>query len=226
MIPLYDDNPTTTAPIVTVLILLTNIVVFVYQIMSPDQFEHYILTLGAIPYELTHLTDLRPYAPVPLPLTIVTAMFMHAGFLHIAGNMLYLWIFGNNVEDALGHFTFTAFYLLCGLSAAASHILFNFNSRMPMVGASGAIAGVLGAYLILYPRARVHTLIPFPFFFQVIPIPAFFVLGLWFVMQLLSVLAGGGGGIAFMAHIGGFVAGVVLIFLLPVRRRALRVPST
>ena len=163
--------------------------------------------------------DLRPYASVPLPLTIITAMFMHAGFLHLAGNMLYLWIFGNNIEDILGHFTYIIFYFGCGLAAAVGHILFNLNSTIPMVGASGAIAGVLGAYMVLYPTARVHTLLPFPFFFQVVPIPAFIILGFWFLIQLLSATAGSEGGIAFMAHIAGFVAGLGFVFVFQPQRR-------
>ncbi|MBI2837118.1 MAG: rhomboid family intramembrane serine protease [Acidobacteria bacterium] len=224
MIPLYDDNPTTKAPVVTILFLVTNVAIFLFQVLSPAQLEYYIYSLGAIPWELTHLRDMRPLAPIPLPLTLFTAMFMHAGFMHLAGNMLYLWIFGNNVEDAFGHFGFTIFYLTCGLAAAFGHVLFNLNSRIPMVGASGAIAGVLGAYMVLYPRARVHTLIPFPFFFQILPIPAFLVLGLWFVFQLLSAGVGSGGGIAFMAHVAGFVAGVAIVLVFPVRRRALRLP--
>ncbi|MEW6368224.1 MAG: rhomboid family intramembrane serine protease [Acidobacteriota bacterium] len=222
MIPLYDDNPTTRPPIFTVTFIVVNVLVFFYQAFSPRSLDYYVMSLGAIPWELVHLTDIRPFSPVPIPLTVLTAMFMHAGFLHLAGNMLYLWIFGNNVEDALGHFSFVVFYLLCGMAAAAGHILFNLNSRIPMVGASGAIAGVLGAYLVLYPSARVHTLLPFPFFFQIVPVPAFFVLGIWFFVQILSAVAGPGGGIAFMAHAAGFVAGVALILVLPKRRRPRR----
>jgi len=222
MIPLYDDNPTRRVPVVTVLFIAINVLVYLYQVLSPRPFESYLLTLGAVPYEIVHMTDIRPAAPIPLPLTLLTSMFMHAGFLHLAGNMLYLWIFGNNVEDRLGHVMFVLFYLACGLAAAFGHILFNLNSTIPMVGASGAIAGVLGAYMILFPGARVYTLIPIPFLFQVIPVPAFFVLALWFVLQLLSAAGGAEAGVAFMAHVAGFVAGVALILLVPRRARPVR----
>jgi membrane associated rhomboid family serine protease len=152
---------------------------------------------------------------VPVVATLFTSMFLHGGFLHIAGNMLYLWIFGNNVEDSMGRMRFIVFYFLCGIVAAYAHALANTASTVPMIGASGAISGVLGAYLLLYPRARVLTLIAFGLYIRTVEVPAMFVLGFWFVLQFLNALvsAGAGGGVAWYAHIGGFVAGILLIGL-------------
>jgi membrane associated rhomboid family serine protease len=160
------------------------------------------------------------------PLTVLTSMFLHAGFAHLLGNMVFLWIFGNNVEDATGHPRFLLFYLACGVAAALSHILTRPGSTVPMVGASGAISGVLGAYFLLYPHARIVTLVLLGFFAQTVRIPAFFFLGLWFLMQLFPAflsVGGDGGGVAWFAHIGGFVAGMLL--LVPFKRRRARLWS-
>jgi rhomboid family protein len=159
---------------------------------------------------------------LPASMSLITSMFLHGGFMHLIGNMLYLWIFGNNIEDAMGHGRFIAFYLLCGVIAAMSHAVMEPGSTAPMIGASGAISGVLGAYLLLYPRARVFVLIPLGFFFWRMYVPAGFVLGFWFVLQLLSstATAGAGGGVAWFAHIGGFLAGMVLIGFF--KRRSVR----
>jgi membrane associated rhomboid family serine protease len=218
-IPLRDDNPTTRIPYVTVSLLGLNILIFFFQLFSPSGLEYYVLRMGAIPYEITHFTSL-PIPNVPRlspPLTLLTAMFLHGGFFHLIGNMLYLWIFGNNIEDYLGSFRFILFYLLSGLGASVTHIIFNPNSQVPMIGASGAIAGVLGAYLILYPRAKVLTLVFLFFFIRIVPIPAAFVLGLWFFLQVMNV--GIGGGVAWFAHIGGFLVGILLIKIYSGRRR-------
>jgi membrane associated rhomboid family serine protease len=218
-IPLKDENPTTRFPLVTVILLALNIGVFFYQLLSPSGLEYYVLRMGAIPYEITHFTSLAiPNIPrLSPPLTLLTAMFLHGGFLHLIGNMLYLWIFGNNIEDHLGSFRFILFYLLSGLGASVTHIIFNPNSQVPMIGASGAIAGVLGAYLILYPRANVLTLVFLFFFIRIVPIPAALVLGLWLFLQIINV--GMGGGVAWFAHIGGFLVGILLIKVFSGRRR-------
>ena len=217
MIPLKDDNPTRTFPFVTILIIVTNIVVYIYQLTLGQKAETlFILRAGAIPYEIIRFADIHPLAFIPPPLTLFSAMFIHGGFLHVAGNMLYLWIFGDNIEDRLGHFRFIVFYLLSGLIASLAHIIMLPNSTVPMIGASGAIAGVLGAYFLLYPRAHVLTLVFFFFFVDIIRIPALVFLGLWFVFQILS--SGAGGGIAWYAHIGGFIGGAVLVKLFKTKR--------
>ena len=176
------------------------------------------LRLGCIPYEFTHFVDIAPRAAVPVPVTVLTAMFMHAGWLHLLGNMLFLWVFGDNIEDKLGHLRYLFFYLACGMVASLAHIVANPYSKVPSLGASGAIAGVMGAYLFLYPRARIKTLFIFLLLVKIIRIPAFLMLGYWILIQTLSGLAesgsGGGGGIAWFAHIGGFIAGFVLVILM------------
>ena len=163
---------------------------------------------------------------VPPTATLFTSMFLHGGFMHLAGNMLYLWIFGNNVEDSMGHVRFVIFYLLCGVAAALAQAWPNPDSTIPMIGASGAISGVLGAYLLLFPRARVLVLIPLGAFSRIVYVPAMFVLGFWFVLQLINTALseGGQGGVAFGAHIGGFVAGMVLIPLFKHRHVRLFAP--
>jgi membrane associated rhomboid family serine protease len=221
-IPLRDDNPTARIPYITVLLLGLNVLVFVFQVFSPSGLEYYVLRMGAIPYEITHFTSLPiPNVPrLPPPLTLLTAMFLHGSIFHLLGNMLYLWIFGNNIEDYLGSFRFILFYLLSGLGASLTHIIFNPNSQVPMIGASGAIAGILGAYLILYPRANVLTLVFLFFFIRIVPIPAAIVLGFWFLLQIMNV--GMGGGVAWWAHIGGFVVGILLIKIFSGRGRPSR----
>jgi rhomboid family protein len=170
--------------------------------------DTFVAIFGVVPYRLG-----IPVSAVAKFLPYLTSMFLHAGFWHLAGNCLYLWVFGDNVEDKLGHGRFLLFYLLCGIAASALHTLFNLHSPIPAIGASGAIAGVLGAYFVLFPRAKVLTLLPILIFWQIIEIPAFFFLGFWFLYQfLLGVFSfGGGSGIAFWAHIGGFIAGIILL---------------
>jgi len=215
MIPLHDDNPTSSTPVITVAFIVVCVLVFLWQIgQGPGVQEQVIYGLGMIPAVLFGKSHLDPEVMRVAPVaTLVTSMFMHGGWLHLLGNMLYLWIFGNNVEDAMGHGRFVLFYLLCGLAAAMAQALPDPASTIPMVGASGAISGVLGAYLLLYPRARVLVLIPLGVFTQLVRLPAIWVLGLWFGMQLLSGAAsvGSRGGVAFGAHIGGFLAGMALI---------------
>jgi membrane associated rhomboid family serine protease len=212
MIPIRDENPTHITPVVNYLLIALNVIAFIAQLTLGATDDAAVYQFALVPAELTR--NLSPFNIA----TIFTSMFMHGGLAHIAGNMLYLWIFGDNVEDALGHGRYLFFYLLGGIVASGAHILTNPASQIPTVGASGAIAAVLGAYLILYPRSRVLTLIPLGFFLRLTMLPAIIVLGLWFVLQLFQgVLALGGpdvGGIAFWAHIGGFVAGLVLAKLL------------
>jgi membrane associated rhomboid family serine protease len=211
-IPLRDENPTSRFPFITVFFITLNILIFFYQLLSPQGLEYHIVRMGAIPYEITHFTSLTDLPRISPPVSLFSAMFLHGGLLHLLGNMLYLWIFGNNIEDYLGHFKFVLFYFLSGLGASLAHIIFHPNSMVPMIGASGAIAGILGAYLILYPRARVLTLVFLFIFIRIVPVPAAFILGFWFLIQLLNV--GAGGGVAWFAHIGGFIAGVLLISAL------------
>ena len=217
MIPIRDQIPTRRVPIVNYLLIAANILVFILQWLAGSEQEALVWQFALIPAQVTAGLDLGDIAD------IFTSMFMHGGIAHIAGNMLYLWIFGDNVEDAMGPGKYLAFYLVGGLVASLTHILTNSGSQIPTVGASGAIAAVLGAYLVLYPQSRVQTIIPLGYFMRITLLPASIVLGMWFVLQLFSgFLSLGGpdvGGVAFWAHIGGFVAGVVLAKLLAKRRR-------
>jgi len=222
VLPLHDDNPTSSRPYVTVGLMIANVLAYVWQhlLSSPGAMERIVYSLGVIPAVLMGREALpAELALIPAPATILTSMFLHGGFLHLAGNMLYLWIFGNNVEDAMGHVRFLVFYLLCGAAAVFSQVLPNPGSIVPMIGASGAISGVLGAYLLLYPRARVLLGLPLGFLIvQLGRFPAGWVLVAWFVMQLLmggmnATRPGDEGGVAFGAHIGGFVAGLLLVTL-------------
>lgn len=229
MIPLRDDNPTTIRPYITIALIAACVLVFLWQIsLGQKGFEAAIAALGVIPVTLLGDESLPPALyMVPPTATLFTSMFLHGGFMHLAGNMLYLWIFGNNVEDAMGHVRFVVFYLLSGIAAAMAQALPNPDSTIPMIGASGAISGVLGAYLLLYPRARVLVLIPLGGFSRIVYVPAMFVLGFWFVLQLISTALAdpGQGGVAFGAHIGGFVAGMVLIPLFKHRHVRLFAPA-
>ena len=225
MIPLHDDNPTTITPIVTIAFIVVCVLVFLYQVSLPDDAgELFVFQYGAIPSVVFGQAALpAEMSEFPATLSLLTSMFLHGGWLHLIGNMLYLWIFGNNIEDVMGHKRFIAFYVLCGILAALSHALTDPSSSVPMVGASGAISGVLGAYLLLFPRSRILVIIPLGFFSRMMYVPAGFVLGFWFVMQVVSggmSVGRAGGGVAFFAHIGGFVAGMALIGLF--KRREVR----
>jgi membrane associated rhomboid family serine protease len=221
-----DDTDRRTVPVVTYALIAVNVLVWLLEIGVGERF---INGYSTVPYEITHHTDLVGMrsvqaggqsipihlypGPTPIYLTLLFSMFMHASWLHIGGNMLYLWIFGDNIEDRIGHAKFLVFYLVCGLAASAAEILFQRNSVIPSLGASGAIAGVLGAYLVLFPRRSIKVLMAR----QVVNMPAFMVLGLWILLQIFSQVSVAGaqaGGVAYMAHIGGFIAGVALIFLL------------
>jgi rhomboid family protein len=222
MIPLRDENPSATTPVVTYALIGTCVVVFLWQIaMSPSSARTIVYSLGLVPAVLFGRVELAdPW--VAAPVTIFTSMFLHGGLLHVAGNMLYLWIFGDNIEDSMGHARFLLFYLLCGVAAALTQALPDPSSTVPMIGASGAISGVLAAYLMLYPRARVLVAIPLFVILYTVRLPAIVVLGMWFVLQLLSSLAAasGEGGVAFHAHVGGFLTGLVLVHLFVRRNRA------
>ncbi|MBI3092445.1 MAG: rhomboid family intramembrane serine protease [Candidatus Tectomicrobia bacterium] len=219
MIPLKGSVRIKRYPWVTVAILTLNVAVYVYGLFLDPQAQSILfLRAGAIPLELTQNRDFGPFANlVPVPFTIFTSLFLHAGFMHVAGNMLYLWIFAQAIEDAMGRVRFFFFYLVSGVLATSLHVLMNPSSQVPIVGASGAIAGILGAYMMLYPSARVRTLIFFFIFIRVIELPAAVMLGYWFLLQLLGLSSGGG--VAWYAHIGGFVAGLILVrVFLPVQR--------
>lgn len=226
MFPLRDENPVVRPPVITVTIIVLNTLAWILlQGWGHESFLiRSICQYGLIPAEL--LNKLPPGAVVPLGpqasctlgdsawFTVLTSMFMHGGWFHIIGNMWFLWVFGDNVEDAMGPFRFVVFYLLCGLAAAAAQIMTNPASAIPMVGASGAIGGVMGAYARLYPKAHVHTLVILGFYITTIAVPAWLMLGYWFLIQIiggLPALGGSSGGVAFWAHIGGFAAGLILI---------------
>jgi membrane associated rhomboid family serine protease len=231
MLPLKDNIPSRTTPIVTVGLIAANVVVFLYQFSlqlggDPGTLraaQEFIFEFGAVPCRITQrcVQADRPHAMV----TLVTSMFLHGGLFHVGGNMLYLWIFGDNVEDTLGHLRFLLFYLGTGATAALAQTAVNPASAVPMVGASGAVSGVLGAYLLLFPYASISTLIAFGFFIRFVQLPAILVLGFWIVVQLLSgyitwgSTTGEGGGVAWFAHVGGFVAGMMLLFVMRPRRR-------
>jgi len=210
VIPLKDDAPRDSFPYVTIFIIILNVAVFIYEIsLGYRGMGRFIYSTAAVPFEITHFVDIGEAAVVMPPFTLLTSIFVHGGFLHLAGNMLFIWIFGDNVEDRLGHVKFIIFYLLTGLIASLTHVLAAPASTLPMIGASGAIAGILGAYFVLFPRANVKTLVFLFVFVSIVRIPAVFFLGIWFVFQVLS--SGSATGIAWYAHIGGFVAGAVLI---------------
>lgn len=217
MIPLRDDNPTRSFPVVTVTFIVINCLMFLVELGQGRNAQQFIETYGMKPAEILHDRSLEEY------MTFLTSMFLHGGWMHLIGNMLYLWIFGNNIEDAMGKFRFVIFYLLAGFGASAAHIFSDAHSMIPTIGASGAISGVLGAYLLLFPHARVMTLLPLGMHTQVIYLPSWVLLVIWFGMQLFSgwYTAGGeGGGVAFWAHVGGFVAGIILVPLF--KRRDVR----
>jgi membrane associated rhomboid family serine protease len=213
MIPLHDDNPTERTPVVTIVFIAICVLVFLYQASLPvEPGETFVFQYGAIPALVFGQGELPSHiVAIPAFATLFTSMFLHGGWMHLIGNMLYLWVFGNNIEDVMGHAKYVVFYLACGLLAALSHAFTDPSSTVPMVGASGAISGVLGAYVLLFPRAHVLVLMPG---LGATRIAAGIVLGMWFVMQLFSggmSLGNKGGGVAFFAHIGGFIVGMALI---------------
>ena len=219
MIPYKDDNPTHVFPFITVGIIIINIAIFVFELASHGGMKTVTYSYGAIPHSLLTFESRQPIHPA---LTVFSSMFMHGGLFHLGGNMLYLWIFGNNIEDRLGHVRFLIFYLFCGICAAYSHALTNPASTIPMIGASGAVSGILGAYILLFPRANVHTLLFLGIFITTVKIPAMIVIGFWAILQFLNgMISSGlhdGGGVAWFAHLGGFLIGLLTIKLWLPRR--------
>lgn len=221
MIPLADENPTRSKPVITITFIVLCVLIFVWQLSLGSGGRQAILALGVIPASLLQGATLPPALRWVSPeMTLITSMFLHGGFMHLIGNMLYLWIFGDNIEDILGKPVFIIFYFVCGIVAAMSQSLPDPSSTIPMIGASGAISGVLGAYIVFFPKRKVRVAIPFGFFIQILKLPAFVVLIFWFVLQLINgANAGSDGGVAFGAHIGGFIAGVILAPILAVVTR-------
>ena len=230
MIPLHDNVPSRRFPIVTIVLIALNLIVFGLELALPrwgltlDGPGSLFSRAGAVPSELVHGSDLYPKDLVPVWATVLTSLFLHGGWLHILPNMLFLWIFGNNVEDSMGRLGFAGFYLLCGVAAVLAQTFSDTGSTVPMIGASGAIAGVLGAYLLLYPRARVLTLLLLVVAFPVIRVRAWFFLGAWFALQFVVGLAtvGAETGTAYFEHIGGFLAGLCLVWVFAAPRPRLQ----
>jgi len=217
MIPLKDINPSRTTPFVNIALIMANVAVFFYQTtLPPGAYKAFLLANATIPMRIPAFLSGYVVAKVALE-PLFTSMFLHGGFAHILGNMLFLWIFGDNVEDYFGHLGYLLFYLVCGIGSGLIHVLFNLHSSVPAIGASGAISGVMGAYILLFPRAQILTF----FFIFLVPIPAFVILGYWFVIQFVQGVGGMGagaqGGVAVWAHIGGFLLGVLITLM--VRRR-------
>lgn len=213
MIPLRDTQPSYSFPFVTVAIILFNAVAFLYEFsLDPYELNHFIAQYGLIPARFAWMD-------------VLTSIFLHGGWMHLIGNMWFLWIYGDNIEDILGHAPFLVFYLACGVAATLVHVLFNMDSRVPTVGASGAIAGVMGAYIVKFPHSRITTLVPVFVFLTTMEIPAYVILAYWFVIQFFSGVGSVGhsqvsqGGVAWFAHVGGFVAGMLLILAMKTRER-------
>lgn len=219
MIPLRDTQPSYTFPFVTIAIIVLNVAAFLYEFsLEPYELNHFIAIYGLIPTRFQWMD-------------ILTSIFLHGGWMHLIGNMWFLWIYGDNVEDILGHAQYLVFYLLCGIAASLVHLLFNMDSRVPTIGASGAIAGVMGAYVVKFPQSRITTLVPVFVFLTTMEIPAYFILLYWFVIQFFSGVGSVGhshlsqGGVAWFAHVGGFLAGVVLILVMKTDERWRRRPE-
>jgi membrane associated rhomboid family serine protease len=228
MFPIHDDNPTRITPYVTYALLSACVLIFFWQVSLGDAVQQAVYSFGVIPSVLFATRSLPVELEIlPAWLTIFSSMFLHGGWMHLIGNMLYLWVFGNNVEDAMGHKRFILFYLSCGLLAALTQAVLNPASEIPMIGASGAISGVLGAYVLLHPHARILVVIPIGILIYTPWIAAYWVLGFWFVLQLINSLvsASDTGGVAYGAHLGGFVAGMLLIPLFKYRHVPLFSPS-
>jgi len=218
MIPLKDINPSRATPVVNIALIVANVLVFFYMVsastLAPGSENAFMMTHGTVPLRVSLLLQGRGTAEAAL-LPLVTSIFLHSGLMHLAGNMLFLWVFGDNVEDYFGHLGYLVFFFVCGVGSGLIHVLFNLGSRIPAIGASGAISGVMGAYAVLYPRHRILTF----FFIFLIPVPAILILGYWFVIQFLEGVSGigmrvPGGGVAIWAHIGGFVIGVLITLLV------------
>lgn len=225
MIPLSDDNPRRTFPFVTLLLIATNTLIFIYQESLPPRTDrHLILEYGMVP---TRVAAAFVTHKIPVQLGVesfFTSMFLHGGWLHLLGNMLFLWIFGDNVEDVMGHAAYLLFYLFCGIAAGVTHVVANWGSSLPAIGASGAIAGVMGAYIVFFPRTKVLTLVPLLIFFFTVRLPAIVLIGVWFLLQFVSGVGSLGtanaGGVAWWAHIGGFALGAIIALGIRERQTA------
>ncbi len=228
MFPIFDENPIKIIPYVTYTLMAMCIAAFLWQIShTPESQQEIIYALGVIPAVIFGRQELHESLVwIPAYATVFSSMFLHGGWMHLIGNMLYLWVFGNNIEAAMGHVKFIVFYLLCGIAAVLAQGLPSMDSEIPMIGASGAISGVLGAYLLLYPRAKVTVLVPILVILKTFKVPAMIVLGGWFLMQLANTFINTGedGGVAFGAHVGGFVAGMVLVYFFKRREVPIRIP--
>jgi membrane associated rhomboid family serine protease len=223
MIPIRDANPSRSFPIMTIALIIINVLIFLFEVSSHRNLDVLFNKFALIPDKYFSLAARGNFNFIERFYPFITSQFLHGGWLHVIGNMWFLWIFGDNIEDRLGHLKYILFYLLCGVAAGFAHVYTNPSSAVPTVGASGAIAGVMGAYTILYPRAKVLTLFIFFFIIRFIEVPAFLFLGVWFLIQFLSGAAtmatsGANAGIAWFAHIGGFVVGIILILVLPRKR--------
>lgn len=214
MIPFRDNIPSRNFPFVTLGLILANVLAFIYEVLLGERLESFLAIFGVIPAKWFLLSQAQ-VGFLTLMGSYLSSLFLHAGWFHLIGNMWYLWIFGDNVEDRVGHLKFFFFYLFCGVIASLIHTLFNLHSTVPCIGASGAIAGVLGAYIVSFPHARVSALFPIFIFWQIIEIPAVFFLGIWFLIQFLnglaSIAASDVGGVAWLAHVGGFICGIYFI---------------
>jgi membrane associated rhomboid family serine protease len=216
MFPLRDTIPSRTFPFVTLSLIVINLLVFIYELSLGPSLNEFFIRFGIVPSDYMTLNLRNPGSVIALSLPFFTSTFLHGGWLHVIGNMWYLWIFGDNIEDRTGHFRFLIFYILCGVLAGLTHVLMNPSSSIPTVGASGAIAGVMGAYFLLFPRSKILTLVFLFIFIQIIEIPAVFFLGFWILFQFISGSLSAGltessGGVAWWAHIGGFLIGLVLV---------------
>jgi membrane associated rhomboid family serine protease len=219
MIPIRDKNPSSTFPYVTIGIIVVNVLIFLYELSLDSGLGVFVMKYGVVPLRVSHYSQVPDLTFISTFLPFISSMFLHGGFVHLIGNMWFLWIFGDNIEDKLGHFKYLGFYILCGIIASSVHVFFNSQSEIPCIGASGAIAAVLGAYMVTFPRARVVTIVPLFIFIQVIELPAVVVLGFWFVIQFfngaISITASASGaGVAWWAHIGGFVSGIIIFYII------------
>ena len=212
--PLKDENPTKTFPYMTILLISVNCIIFFIG-LTYGQYNRNIINhkYGVIPFEITHAVDLHPPILLGPYITLITSLFLHGSFLHLLGNMWFLWIFGNNIEDVVGRFKFLIFYLLGGIAASFLQIIFSVSSNIPIIGASGAVSAILGAYILKFPRARVKTLVFIFIFITVVNVPAVAFIGIWFFIQLLSTFGRASRNVAWFAHIGGFVFGLLTIKL-------------
>lgn len=222
MFPLRDTIPSRSFPIITILLICVNLLIFFYEFTLGPQVESLISSLGVIPAHFSNFLSLSPRGWLRLILTLFSSVFLHGSWFHVISNMWYLWIFGDNIEDRTGHLRFFVFYLLCGLLAGITHIVMNPLSEIPTIGASGAVAGVMGAYIVLFPRSKITTLIFLVIFIQIVRIPAIIFLGFWFILQILSGTLSLGiieqsSGVAWWAHIGGFFTGMIIVFLFKKR---------